>query len=59
MKINHNLTETDHDNLDVKSQLEHQTQFQETKDSIWVFDKNISMNVSYFKTGELNGLGYV
>ena len=33
LKINHNLTESDIDNIDVRSQLEHQIQIQETKES--------------------------
>ena len=33
LKINNNLTETDINNIDVKSQLEHQIQVQETKES--------------------------
>ena len=39
--INHNLTQTDINNIDVQSQLEHQIQLQETKDSSWRFDKFI------------------
>ena len=31
LKINHNLTESDIDNIDVRSQLEHQIQIQDTK----------------------------
>ena len=31
LNINHNLTESDIDNIDVKYQLEHQNQIQETK----------------------------
>ena len=34
LKINHNLTESDIDNIDVRSQLEHQIQIQETKESV-------------------------
>ena len=33
LNINHNLTQTDLDNIDVNSPLEHQLQQQETKDS--------------------------
>ena len=33
LKINNNLTESDIDNIDIKSQLEHQFQIQETKES--------------------------
>ena len=33
LNINNNLTETDINNIDVKSQLEHQIQIQETEES--------------------------
>ena len=59
MNINHKFTETDIDNIDVKSQLEQQIQIQETKESRWIFDKIISMKRRFFKTGELNGSSYV
>ena len=59
LNINHNLTETDINNIDIKSPLEHQIQQQEMKDSGWRFDKTISMTVSFFQTGELNGSNYV
>ena len=59
LKINHNLTESDIDNIDVRSQLEHQIQVQETKKSGWVFDKSISMKISFSKSTELNGTSYV
>ena len=55
---NHNLTETDVKNIDVKSQLEHQIQIQGTKESGWVFDKSNSMKIGFHKTGELNGSSY-
>ena len=38
LKIIHNLTESDIDNIDVRSQLAHQIQIQETKESGWIFD---------------------
>ena len=59
MNLNHNLTETDINHNDVKSQLEHQIQNQETKKSGWIFDKNNSMKIKIYKTGELNCLSYV
>ena len=59
LKINHNLTESDFDNIDVKSQLEHQIQIQETKESGWIFDKINSMKISFYKTTEINGSSYV
>ena len=57
--INNNLTETDIDNIDIKPQLEHQIQVQETKESGWIFDKINSMKIRFYKTVELNGSIYV
>ena len=59
LKINNNLTETDVNNIDVKSQLEHQIQTQETKESGWIFDKINEMKIRFYKTDELNGSSYV
>ena len=47
LNFNHNLTQTDIDNIDVKSPLKHQIQQQEMKDSGWRFDKNNSMTVFF------------
>ena len=55
---NHNLTQTDIDNIDVESPLGHQIQQQEMKDSGWRFDKINSMTVYFYKTGELNNSIY-
>ena len=54
LNINHNLTQTDINNIDVKCPLEHQIQQQEMKDSGWRFDKINSMTVYFYKTCELN-----
>ena len=59
LKINHNLTEFDIDKSDVRSQLEHQIQIEETKESGWMFDKINSMKISFYKTVQLNGASYV
>ena len=59
LNINHNITETDSDNIDVIPQLEHQIQFQETSESRWLFDKIISMKKSFFKTTESSGSNFV
>ena len=59
LKINHNLTESDIDNIDVTSQLEHQIHNREMKESGWIFDKINSMKVSFYKSTELNGTSYV
>ena len=45
LKFNHNLTESDIDNIDARSQLEHQIQNQEMKESGWIFDKINSMKI--------------
>ena len=58
ININHNLTESDLDNFDVKSPLERQIQQQEVKDSGWRFDKINSMTVYFYKTVEMNGSNY-
>ena len=59
LKNNHKLTESDIDNIDVRSQLEHQIQIQETKESGWIFDKINSRKTSFYKTEELNSTSYV
>ena len=59
LNINHNLTESDIDNIDVRSQLEQQIQNQEMKESGWIFDKINSMKISFYKTTELSGTSYV
>ena len=59
LKNNHNLTESDTNNIDVQYQLEHQNQIQETKESAWIFDKINSKKIRFYKTVELNGSSYV
>ena len=59
MNDNNNLTELDINNIDVNSQLEHQIQIHETNKSGWKFDKNNSMKIRFYTTGELNGSNYV
>ena len=56
---NNNLTETDINNMDVISQLEHKIQVQETKESGWIFDKINSMKKRFYETEELKGSSYV
>ena len=57
--INNTLTETNINKNNVKSQLEHQIQIQETKESGWDFDKINLMEIRFYKTRELNGSSYV
>ena len=59
LNINHNLTQSDLDNIDVVSSLEHQIQQQEMKDSGWRFDKINSMTIYFYKTSEMNGSNYI
>ena len=59
MTININLKKTDIFNVDVKSQLEHQIQVQENKESGWIFDKVNSMKLTFCKTSKLSGSSYV
>ena len=59
LNINHNLTETDTNDINVVSPLEYQIQQQEMKDSGWRFDKINSMLVYFYKTVELNGANYI
>ena len=59
MNLIHNLTQTDLDNINVVSSLEHQIQQQEKKDSGWRFDKTNSMTIYFYKTTEMNGSNYI
>ena len=59
LNIDHKSTETDINNIDVKSQLEHQIQLKERKGSGWIFDKFNSMNKGFYKIGESNDWSYV
>ena len=45
LNINHKVTKSDLDNIDIKFPLEHQIQAQEMKDSVWRFDMINSMTV--------------
>ena len=56
LKLNHNLTESDIDYIDVRSHLE--IQIQETEESGWISDKINSMKISFYKTGELNSTSF-
>ena len=59
INIDHNLTESDLDKVDINSALEHQIQHQEMKDSGWRLDKISSLTVSFYITGELIGSNFV
>ena len=59
LNINHNLTQSDLDNIDVVSQLDYQTLQQEMKESGWRFDKINSMTIYFYQTGIMNGSSYI
>ena len=55
----HNLTESDFDNFDNISPLEHQRQQQKIKISGWRFDGTNSMTIYFYKTGDKKGSSFV
>ena len=59
LNINHNLTQSDLDKINIISPLEFQIQQQEMKDSGWRFDKINSMTIYFYKTSEMNGSNYI
>ena len=59
MIIIQNLTQSDHDKIDINSQLQHQIEKQEMKDSGWRFDIINSMIIVFYNTGETNGRSFV
>ena len=59
LNMNYNITQSDIDNIDLKSPLEHQIQKQEMKDSGWRFDKINSMTIYFYETTEMNGSNYI
>ena len=60
LNMNYNITQSDIDNIDIKSPLEHQIQQQEMKkDSGWRFDKLYSMTIYFDETTEMNGSNYI
>ena len=59
LNMNYNITQSDIDNIDIKSPLEHQIQKQEMKDSGWRFDKLYSMTIYFYETTEMNGSNYI
>ena len=58
LNMNYNITQSDIDNIDIKSPLEHQIQQQEMKDSGWRFDEINSMTIYFYETTEMNGSNY-
>ena len=59
LNINHNSTETDIDDIDFKSPLDHQKQQEEIEISGRQFDKINSMTINFYQTGFLKGKNFV
>ena len=59
LNINHNLTESDINNINIRFQLEEQIQSQELKDSGWRFDTIYSLIIYFYKSTEMNGSSYI
>ena len=59
MNNNHNLTETDLNNIIVRFALEEQIQKQAMKEPSWRLDNINSMTLYFYITGERNALSYV
>ena len=55
LNVNHDFTETDLDNLNVRFSSEEQIRRQELKDFGWRFDNINSMKINFYKTEEKNG----
>ena len=59
LNMNHNLTQSDIDSINITFPLENQIQQQEMKDSGWRFNKVNSMTIYFYKTTEMNGSNYI
>ena len=55
LKNDKNLMESHMENIDVKPYSEPQTQNQETKVSVWIFDKKFPVILRFHKATKLNG----
>ena len=55
MIVNQKLAETEINKIDVKSQVEHQIQYQETKVSVSISVKISSVRINFCQTGDING----
>ena len=59
LNINHNLTQTDIDEIDIVSPLNNQIREQQMKDSGWRFDMINSKTIYFYETFRLNGSNYI
>ena len=59
LNVNQNLSESDIGKIENISPLESKNQNQETKDSGWRLDINLSMTISFYKNTQMNGSRHV
>ena len=59
LNINHNLTQSDIDNIIITFPLENQIQQQELRDSGWRFDELYSMTICFYKSNDMDGSNYI
>ena len=59
LSITHNLTQSETDNIKIQWILEIRIQSIERKQSGWKFQRIITMGISFYKSGELNGSSFV
>ena len=59
LSITHNLTQSQIDNINIQWNLENRIRSIEMKESGWNFQRNNTLTISLYKSGELNGSSYV
>ena len=57
--MTNNLTQSEIENVNIQWDLESRIQNLEMKESGWVFQRVISMTISYYNTGNMDGSSYV
>ena len=59
LNMTNNLTQSEIDNVDIQWDLESRKQNIEMQESGWVFQRVISMTISFYNTGNMDGSSYV
>ena len=59
LKMTKNLTQSEIDNVDIPWDLEARKQNLEMKESGWDFQRVISMTISFYNTGNMDGSSYI
>ena len=58
LSITHNLTQSEIGKINIQWTLENRIQSIEMKESVWNFQRNNTMGISFYKSGDLNGSIY-